>query len=138
MLGVVSLLFAACQGNNDSPTEPVDDLVVERVTDLFAGTLTQGAISCHSIVTGVLGDLDVAITELAPLSTLAVGLGLGQPAESEESGCLISVVDTVVHQGDILRSPDVSAGTYCACVIDEGNIFPDAIVDYTLEVTYAP
>ncbi|MDA8016766.1 MAG: hypothetical protein MPN21_04890 [Thermoanaerobaculia bacterium] len=122
----------------ESPTAPVEEEVVEveRVTEVFSGDLELGETDCHGFMTSLTGDIDIELADLGPLETLTLGMGIGTPDEAAADGCSFFASDSSVTRSTILQSPSLVAGDYCVCIFDVGNIFPDEVVTYTLDVTH--
>ncbi len=133
MLCVLVLLGACNSNSSNTPTDPDPVDPVEVVSDFFSGELKQGGRECHDFTVNAVGPVTLEITELAPLLSLTLGLGLGQPAEIDPEICSIIAEDRSVHVFEIFLSEGVAAGVYCVCIFDVGNIFPDVTVEYTIE-----
>jgi len=127
-------LLGAC--NKDSPTTAVVPEVPDAptVTVSFDGSIGQHEASCHFFTLTASGNMILTLKELEPLSTLTVGMSLGQPDAERE--CIVAAQDSSVKLLDMLLSAGTGGFEYCACVLDVGNIFPDVTVDYVLEVEH--
>lgn len=133
------LVVAVAVGcDNDSPTDPVveEPEPVPTVTDTFTGSFALGEASCHVFTTVNAGPAELTITGLAPLDTLTVGLGIGIDDGDPETACSYFAVDRSVRVAETLQSQLTAETTYCVCVFDVGNVFPDQTVDYTLDVEH--
>ena len=124
--------------DNDSPTDPIveEPEPVPTVTDTFTGNFALGETSCHVFTSVNAGLANLTITGLAPLETLTVGLGLGVDDDDPETACAYFAADQSVRVDEVLQSQLSEATTYCVCVFDVGNVFPDQTVDYTLVVRH--
>jgi hypothetical protein len=130
--------LAACD-DSTSPTEPTteeEEVEVATVTETFDGSLRLGETSCHDFVTTEVGDVELTITDLEPLGTLTLGMGVGVPDEAATSGCSLFAADQSVRLGDILLSSQLAVAEYCLCVYDVGNIFAGETVTYSIDVTH--
>ena len=133
---VLSIAMGGCD-SNDSPTAPEEDPPpAPTTTETFTGQITTGATSCHNFTTVAIGNVVLKITDLQPLSTLTVGLGIGVVDASAADGCSYLAVDANVRINETLLSTVTAIGSLCACVYDVGNVFPDITVDYGLEVVH--
>lgn len=133
----VGIVSVACDGSNDTPTDPVvDDPVVETITDTFMGTLMLETTSCHTFSLGQTGDIDMTVTALEPLVTLTIGMGVGLADDAQETGCAQFAADGSVRLNDVLQTTAATTADHCVCVFDVGNIFADETVTYTVEVTH--
>ncbi len=129
-------LLGACSDSN-SPTEPIEEVVVAEAvlyTETFAGLLETGSATPHVFEMLEIGDAEMTIVDLAPLSTLTIGLGIG--VLDSEDACIVFAQDVSVRLDESLTSADLTAGTYCVLVFDVGNIFPSETVTYSLEVVH--
>ena len=139
-LGLFLLLggaVLACSDNkkkNNNPTEPQEPVPV--ITETFRGEIGQFEQECHFFSLTNAGDVTLQITEAEPLNTITLGLALGQPEVEDPNECANFVEDTSVRLLEIFTSSALQVGTYCSCVGDVGNIFPDKTVTYALQVTH--
>ncbi len=76
------------------------------------------------------------ITSLEPVDTLTVGMGIGTWDPSLEAPCSVFAQDNRVNQNSTLLSANITPGDYCVSIGDVGNLFPDAIVTYEVEVLH--
>lgn len=135
--GIVLVCFASLACNDDeSPTEPEPEPAAPTVTETFQGDIEQTETSCHDFALMADGDVTLKITDLQPLSTLTVGLGLGQPDATLATGCDLFVQDDSVRVNQTLLAANLLAGDFCACIFDVGNIFPGETVTYSFDVTH--
>jgi hypothetical protein len=125
------MLASACAGNDTSATTTSPS--VTRATDTFTGTAQIAGSASHTFTVSQAGEVDVTLAAAAPPSTIVMGLGLGEPAESKcvpFAGALTSTPAGTSPQ----LSGTVSPGTLCVEVHDIGN--QTAPVTYTLTVTH--
>jgi hypothetical protein len=135
---ILLVMFGAACGN-DNPTVPVtppEPEPVPTVTETFMGALGLGGSSCHFFDVAQAGPVTMSVTALAPLETLTVGLGVGLPDDSVESGCGLIVADTSVRKDESFLASVNTVGSHCVCVFDVGNIFAGQNVTYTLDVEH--
>jgi hypothetical protein len=138
LLLALSLAPFALACNDDSPSEGPTPTPTPppRVTDTFSGSFGQNGASSHSFTVGQTGNVEVKLTAMAPLATLAVGMGVGTVDSTLTPPCSNFAEDTNVRVNETLLTSDLSAGTYCVKVRDTGNVFPGVTVDYTVTVTH--
>ena len=120
--------------NNNSPTEPQEPVPV--ITETFNGEIGRLEAQCHFFTLNNVGDVTLQLTEVAPLSSITLGLALGTPAAEDPSQCVDFASDSSVRLLETLTSASLAAGPYCSCVGDVGNIFEDKTVTYALAVTH--
>ena len=132
------LLGIGCNNNDgpSTPTAPEEPEPIPTTTDTFMGALGLGGSSCHFFDVAQVGPVTMSITALAPLETLTLGLGLGLPDDTAETGCALIVTDTSVRKDESFLASVTGAGGHCVCVFDVGNIFADQNVTYTLDVEH--
>lgn len=138
-LALVLLLGTSLPGcDGDSPTTITIEQRPEadKVTEMFAGSISLDSTSCHNFTQIAFGDVQLTIKSLEPLGTLTVGMGIGQADETQETGCALFATDNNVRVDESLTSSSNDVGEYCTCVYDVGNIFPDVTVSYTVEVEH--
>lgn len=137
LLALLALSISIGCSDNDSPTAPVEEPEpVPMVTDTFGGNLALGETSCHVFTAVNVGNAEMKITELTPLSTLTLGLGLGRDDGDDTTPCSYFASDQSVRIGNTLQSQLIELGDYCVCIFDVGNVFPDQTVAYTIEVVH--
>lgn len=132
------LVLAGCDGSDSSPTEPTDEPPEEvpTVTETFEGVVAQTGSSSHNFMVANVGVIRFGLTELEPLETITMGLGVGNPSETDPEQCVLFARDDSVRAGQVLQATATRAAAYCVSVLDVGNIFPDQQISYTLTVTH--
>lgn len=139
LLSLLALLVAVAVGCDDNnPTAPIieDAEPVPTVTDTFTGMFGLGETACHTFTSVNPGPAELTITALAPLETLTVGIGIGLDDGDPATACSYFAADSSVRVNQTLLSQLGSAATYCVCVFDVGNVFPDQTVTYTFTVEH--
>ena len=135
LLALVPLLGACSEDdNNPVPTGPTTPVDVVTFTEVFEGQLMQDGRSRHLFSLVANGAIAIEVQEVAPLSTLTLGIELG--AIDENGNCAVFGVDDSVRQGEIFLSDEVPAGDFCVTMVDVGNIFPGQTVTYIIEVRH--
>jgi hypothetical protein len=130
-LTAVLVASAAC-GSTSTPTQP-DAPVYELKTETFPGNVKVGGTEGFAFTVVNPGDINVAITALAPTSTLSMGIGLGfwDPATST---CVQQLSTTAATLNVAFAASPSSAGEYCVAIFDTGNVVVSS--DFTLTVTH--
>ena len=105
-------------------------------TEVFNGMVEQKKFDCNGFSMSNNGTIGFQITDLTPLSSLTMGMGVGTPDAEEATGCNFFAEDQSVKAQERFSSPGQLAGSYCICVFDVGNIFPGESVGYELEVQH--
>lgn len=133
-LAIVAVAF----GCSDDPvvTAPEEEEEPPRETETFTGMFGQDESSSHRFVVSQRGNVELKITELEPVPTLTVGLGIGRWDAELEEPCVVFASDSRVVVNSTLLSAGVEPGEYCVQIRDVGNVFPDAIVTYEVEVLH--
>ena len=130
---VVSLLglsLAAC--DDETPTTPTNRR--DPVTDTFTGEVTQNGAKIHTFSTVSSGTVSVTLKQVAPDSSLVIGLALGNWSANS---CQVVFDNAAATQGfTFLPAPTMSGiGDLCVRVYDVGNIGTTA-ASYTVEVVH--
>ena len=130
-------IFAAMSGSiacggDKTPTQP-DAPVYELKTEVFPGTVLTGGVKAFPFTVVNPGNFTLAITALAPVSTLTMGLGLGfwDPAAST---CTAIGSSNTATLNLVYSYTPTSAGEYCVSIFDVGNVQVSS--DFTLTVTH--
>lgn len=121
-----ALLSAAC-GGLVSPSD--------NVTETFKGTLEPGGISVHQFKTSKSGEIEIKITELAPVTNVFIGTFYGQP--QSDGSCGYSPYQppnpySTLNQVAIVGA--IRAGNWCVGTYDPARL-PIAAT-YTLTVKH--
>ena len=126
------LFSGACSTKkSNSPTEPDPIDPVDLVTEFFRGELPPKGRECHDFTIEAVSDTTHEITELEPLTSLTVGMGIGQRA-ANPTVCSLFAEDRSVRIFELFLSRGLAPGPYCFCIFDVGNIFPGQTVDYAI------
>ncbi len=130
LVSVFSLSLGACKkSTSTSPITPTPAMTTED----FSGSFEQKGSVVHSFSVAATGSLSISLTEIAPLSTMALGLAIGS---WDGTNC------TVVSQNDNARvgsgalSGTAVAGNFCAKVYDSGNVWDTATITYKIQVVH--
>ena len=128
----MALLFAgACTGNDT--TAATTSATVTRTTDTFTGTTPIAGSAFHTFTVSQAGEVDATLTAAAPPSTIVMGFGLGEPADSKCVPFAGAEASTPAGASPQI-SGTVSPATLCVEVYDIGN--QTAPVTYTVTVIH--
>ena len=122
----------ACGGS--TPTEPTAPApVYELKTSTFPGTVTTGGSVGFPFTVVNPGDISLSIIELAPVSTLTMGLALGS-WDAAASTCTQQLTTNTATLNVVFSASPSAPGEYCVGIFDIGNVQVSS--DFTLKVTY--
>ena len=105
---------AACDSDNDSPTQPSPS-----TTETFSGTLTVNGAVTFPINLGGAGTVTATIGALAPNPAVIVGLSMGV---SNGVSCTTGVSNDTAVLGTTLTATTTTGGGYCVRIYDVGRI----------------
>lgn len=132
-LMIVAAAAAATVGCGAAAT-PTTPTAAATTTEVFSGTLAQLGSATQVFAVSATGTVDITLTSVAPLTTMALGLGI---QTSDGTSCL-----TTITQNDNARSGatalkgTVAAGHYCVRLYDSGNIPVSGSADYTIQIVH--
>jgi hypothetical protein len=129
---LAALMGSIACGGNKTPTQPTAP-VYELKTDVFAGSVATGGSKAFMFTVVNPGDIQVAITELGPTSTLVMGLSLGF-WEAATQTCVEQLRTATATVNVAFAATPSSPGEYCAAVFDIGNVVITS--DFKLTVTH--
>lgn len=134
---VAVLASVGCGGSTATTTGPSPT----TYTETFSGTVTQNAIdygppdSPHHFTVHQAGNLDATLTDIQPLNTITLGLGLGVWDNTAQT-CTVQLSSAAAKLNLTLSASVGVAGELCVGVSDVGNITADGVVTYTVTVTH--
>jgi hypothetical protein len=133
-VAVFAALVASIACGGQTPTEPSTPApVYELKTSTFPGTLTTGGAAGFPFTVVNPGDISVSITELAPLSTITMGIGLGS-WDSAGLTCTPQRSTNSATLNIVFAASPSAPGEYCVGIFDVGNV--QVSTDFVLKVTY--
>jgi len=113
----------------DQPPAPVYELK----TSTFTGTVTTGGTVMFPFTVVNPGKINVSITELAPVSTITMGIALGS-WDAAASTCTQQLQAPAATINVVYEADPSAPGEYCAGVYDTGNV--QVSTTFTFKVTY--
>ena len=127
---VLLVLSGACSGNSESTVTTPTPVTT---TDTFSGTLVQSGAVVHPFTVTAAGSVTISLTEVNPLATLALGVGIGT---WDGATCSSMTNNTNARVGSAALLGTAGIGSYCVRVYDVGNIAADTSVTYTVQVVH--
>ena len=107
---------------------PPTQLAPANVTEEFSGTVEVGLSAVHPFPVPSRSTITVTLLTVGPLTTLAVGLGVGT---WDGTNCTLVAAENNAREGSVL-SGTVEPNNYCAAVFDSGNL--TQTISYTVRV----
>ncbi len=132
LLLIVGLAAAVASCGGSTPATPTTPTSTTPVTDTFNGTLTKNGAVTHSFTAAAAGSVTATLSDLAPDSTLAIGMSLGT---WNGAACTLVIANNTATKGTALSGTINSAGNFCVMVNDAGATIADAVT-YTVTVTH--
>jgi len=132
-LVVAAMLAAlsACGGTSTTAPSPASPATT---TDSFSGTVTQLGSDVHVFAVGTNGNVQISLTAVTPLSTMALGIAV---TSSDGTNCTASITQNAdARAGSVALKGTATTGNYCVKIYDSGNIPVDTDVTYTVQVSH--
>ena len=130
LLMVALPLWGACGSTSGTSVAPTP---VTTTTEDFTATLDQLGSMTHAFTVAAAGTVQVKLTDVEPLTTMALGVAV----TTGGSACGSDIAQTNnAKSGTTALSGTAAVGSYCVRVFDAGNIPVDTSVTYTVEVTH--
>lgn len=120
LAGVLVLLAATagtdagCTRDTGSPVAPTS-----ATRETFSGQLDQRSSTVHPFDIATAGQVDVSISGLGPLESMAVGIAIGT---WDGTSCSTLETNANARQGTLALSGTAVSGRYCLQVFDSGNL----------------
>jgi hypothetical protein len=130
LLVALALASAACKKDDNTPTTPS---APATKTDTFTGTVQVKSSVNHTFTVEQSGQVSVTLTAASPPSTIAMGIGVGTPANGA-CGVLQGASVTTAAGATAQLTGVVSPGMLCVTIFDVGN--QTAAVTYTVTVMH--
>jgi len=81
-----------------------------------------------------MGPVEIELTTVAPLATLALGVGIGT---WNDTSCVSTIAQNDnARSGVVALRGTAAAGNYCIRVYDSGNVPEATAVTYTVQVVH--
>ena len=124
-------LCGAC--GSTSGTSTVAPTPVTTTTEDFTATIDQLGSMTHAFTVAAAGTVQVKLTDVEPLTTMALGVAV----TTGGSVCGSDIAqNNNARSGATALSGTAAVGSYCVRVFDAGNIPAQTSVTYTVEVTH--
>jgi len=130
----IVMASVGCGGSSSSSTTAPS---ATTYTDTFSGTLTQGGTdygpvdSPNHFTVHQAGNIDATLTDIQPINTITLGLGLGVWDTTAQT-CTLQLTSNAAKLNLTLAASVSVAGEFCVGVYDVGNIGSDT---FTYKVT---
>ncbi len=134
-VGVIAA--AACAAACASPsaaTSTTTSPTPAALTETFSGAIAQTGTADYPFTVGAAGAVQVGLTSVAPLATMALGLRVG--SWNGTTCAPIIAANDDARTGATALTGTAAAGSYCVEVFDAGNIPVDWSVTYTVQVVH--
>ena len=128
----IGLLVAGCGSNSTSDTSTVSPSQV-RTTDTFTGSLVLGGANVHPFAATAPGQVDATLNSVAPLATMAIGVGLGT---WDGTTCTVVVTNDNTKAAQTVTGSAAKAVNLCLRVYDSGNVPDGTTVTYNISVLH--
>ncbi len=135
---LLSLLFSiglatalpGCGSSGTSTTTPSPTLT----TDSYSDTVAQLGAAIHPFTVAATGSVQIKLTSVAPLATLALGVGI---ATWDGANCVAVIAkNDNARSGVVALTGTATAGNYCIRVYDSGNIPDASSVTFSIDVVH--
>jgi ABC-type transport system substrate-binding protein len=133
-LSIASVLALTTGGCAATAASPTTAPTAATTTDTFSGSVGQLGSDGHQFSVSVNGTVTVTLTALTPLTTMALGVGVGT-WDGTACGVAISKNDNA-RTGVAALNGTAVAGNYCVLVYDSGNISDGLSESYTVQVAH--
>ena len=131
LLVAATVAAATACGATATPTTPT---AAATTTEAFSGTLAQQGSATQVFTVTATGTVDISLTSVAPLTTMALGVGV---QTSDGTSCLTTITQNDnARRGASALKGTVVAGKYCVRLYDSGNIPASGSADYTVQIVH--
>jgi len=135
VLVVVATALTLALGGCTSDTTPTATAPSPATsTETFSGTVAQSGTTGFPFTVANAGTATIGLTTVAPLSTMALGVGIGT-YDGTACGTSISKNDNA-RSGATALTGTATVGNYCVIVYDSGNIPEGWSVSFTVQVVH--
>jgi len=136
---IMPFVSVGCGGSSSSTSTPTTPAPT-TYTETFSGNLTQGQTDYgppdapHHFTIHQAGNIDATLTDIQPLSTITLGIGLGV-WDSTANTCTLQVTSNAARLNLTLAASVSTPGEICVGVFDVGNISTDTVA-YTVVINH--
>jgi hypothetical protein len=127
----LTLAIGACASDTASSTTAPTPVTT---AETFSGTVEQLGTTGVPFIVSTDGPLTIGLTSVAPLSTMALGVGIGT-WNGSTCGASITKNDNA-RSGITALTGTATAGNYCVIVYDSGNIPEGWSVSFAVQVVH--
>jgi len=125
--------LAACHSTTTAPTTTTG--APATVTETFSGSIAQTANLSFPFTVAATGNVQVTLTDVEPLTTMALGIAVGT---WDGTTCTPGLAtNDHAKSGVTALTGTAVAGSYCVQVSDSGNIPPTWTVTFTVQVLHS-
>src|SRR5579864_2857299 len=126
----VAIVFIVAGGavacTSPTASTPTPPAAPATITESFSGGFSQLGNAAFPFTVSATGPVQVSLTAVAPLSTMALGIDIGH---WDGTTCTIGVAENDhAKSGVTALSGTATSGTYCVQVSDSGNVPPGSMV----------
>ena len=133
-LSLLALIAATSVGCTLATPSAPSTSTPTRTTDTFEGSFTFQATTSHQFTVTEPGLVEIRLTVVGPLTTMALGVSVGT---WNGSVCTTANIrNDNARVGATALSGTSTAGAYCVSVYDSGNLPSDWTATYTVTVTH--
>jgi hypothetical protein len=125
------IALAAIGMGCETTTQPPPPPAADPTTVNFSGTLAVNGAVIHRFTPTQIGEINVTLKVLDPVSTVTIGMGLGFWTGTS---CSLLIADDQAILNELLIGSTTREGEFCARLYDVGQL--SAPTDYTIEVRH--
>ena len=131
---MTAFAFTAACASPTAATSTSTSSTPTTLTENFSGAIAQTGTADYPFTVGAAGTVQVSLTSVAPLATMALGLRVG--SWNGTTCAPIIAANDDARTGATALTGTAAAGSYCVEVFDAGNIPVDWSVSYTVQVVH--
>ena len=131
-VAIAAALLGSIGCGAKTPTQPQPP-AYELKTHTFSGSVKAAGTTGFPFTVVNPGEIQVAMTQLAPLSTITMGIGVGV-WDAATSICIQQLSTDVATLNVAYAATPPAPGEYCVAIFDTGNV--QVTSDFTLTVTH--
>jgi len=133
----LAMIAAGCASDaaSSSSTSATTSPTAPATTESFSGSLVQLGSASNPFIVAATGTVTIGLTDIGPLTTMALGVGIGTWNGTTCSSALTK--NDNARAGATALSGTATAGNYCVTVYDSGNIPDGQTVTFTVSVAHS-